>query len=174
VEVGKPGFYSASLLFPRGTDLSVLKAGAADAAFGKWPKAGEMKLKSPFLDQGEQVQYGGFESGAEYLRAVAYEQRPRVFDTRMQPLTDETRVYAGVWAIAIIRFFTYDKGVNRGVSTGLNGLMIVADDKQLGGGGVDPQTAFGGVQIDAEVDPAGMFSGGEDKEAAARRALFGE
>lgn len=169
------GKYGANLVFPAAADLSVLRAGAGECALAKWPKAAEMpKLKTPFKDQGEMTKYEGYEAGGVFLTATADQNKPRVFDARMLPITDEDRVYPGVWAIAIVRPFAYDKGVNRGVSFGLQAVMIVADDKQLGGGGIDPQTAFGGVNIDAEVNPQGMF--GDNKtaaEEAAKKALFG-
>lgn len=165
------GKYGANLVFPVGADLSVLKSAASETALAEWPKAAEgMKLKTPFKDQGEMLKYEGYEEGGVFITATADQNKPRVFDSRMVPIVDEDRVYPGVWAICVVRPFSYDKGVNRGVSFGLQAVMIVADDKQLGGGGIDPQTAFGGVQIDSEVNPQGMFA---DPEQAAKKALFG-
>lgn len=178
VEAGKTGVYGASLLFPKGADISLLRTAAAETAVAKWPKAGTPegpKLKNPFLDQGASVKYGGFEEGAVYLRANAYENAPWVVDARQQIVTDPKLVYPGVWALAFINPGVYDKGVNKGVSFFLNGLMLIADDKELGSGSGRPTPMhFGGVQIDAEVNPAAGFGGqAEDKEAAARKALFG-
>jgi len=153
------GKYGTNFVFPVGADINILMRAAEACALDKWPKGGG-KLKGPFKQQEEMLKYEGYEAGGYYISATADKTPPRVFDSRMVPITDEARVYPGVWAVAIIRPFSYDKNVNKGVSFGLQGLMIVADDKQLGGGGVDPQKAFGGVSIDAEVNPAAGFEPG--------------
>ena len=66
------------------------------------------------------------------IRAGANQAVPCV-DARLAPIVDPNKVYPGVWAICTIRSFAYDKGVNRGVSFGLQAVMIVADDTNIGG-----------------------------------------
>ena len=177
VEEGKEGAYSAALVIPTMADLTVLYKAAENAVLAQWPKAGQPggpKVKAPFLKQDEMLQYGGFSPGGIYIRAVAYENRPPVYNQQLAPIVDPAKVYPGVWAVCTVRAFTYDKGVNKGVSFGLNSVMIVADDKPLGGSVSSPANDFAGVQIDAEVNPAGMFAtGGASSEDAARSALFG-
>lgn len=164
------GKYGANFVFPVGADINLLAKAAEACAIDKWPKGGG-KLKGPFKPQEDMLKYEGYEAGGFYISATADKTPPRVFDSRQVPIIDESRVYPGVWAVAIIRPFAYDKGVNKGVSFGLQGLMIIADDKQLGGGGIEPQKAFGGVQIDAEVNPAAGFGGG-GSEADIAASLF--
>lgn len=170
------GKYGANLLFPKGADLTLLEKVAGETALAKWPDSKTRpKLRAPWKDPAEMSKYEGYEECGTFISATADKTRPSVVDGRMQPVVDEERVYPGVWAVCVIRPFAYDKQVNKGVSFGLQSVMIIADDKNLGGGGVNPVTAFGGVQIDTEVNPAGMFGGApaEDKEAAAMKALFG-
>lgn len=156
------GKFGANLVFPLGVDLSVLKQAAGVVAKEKWPQAGTPqgpKLKSPFKPQDEMLKYAGYNEGGEFLTAIADRQPPCVA-MNMAPITEieaDKRVYPGVWAICSIRPFAYDKGVNKGVSFGLQSVMIIADDVSLGGGGSDPNKDFAGVQIDQAVNPAAMF-----------------
>lgn len=183
---GKPippnteGTWGSVLMFPKDADLALLYRQAQDVALAQWPSATKLKLKNPFLQQDEMVQYGGFTPGGVYIRSVAYEVQPPVWTQSHQPIIDPARVYPGVWAVCTIKAFPYDKGVNKGVSFGLNSVMIVADDQPLGGGGSDPNHDFAGVNIDAEMQVDQMFGQGSSpadsaaaREEAARRALFG-
>ena len=166
------GKYSANLVFPVQADLILLKAEAARATMDKWANAGAKsgpKLKSPFKEQSEMAdRYEGYGDEGIFLTCVSDNIIP-VFDARSQPITDPDRVYPGVWAVATIRPFVYDKGVNKGTSFGLQGLMIIADDKRLGGGGASPSD-FKGIDIDASVSSEGVF-GNDEADAAAK--LFG-
>jgi hypothetical protein len=178
VEAGKEGTYGACLIFPLEADLGVLYREAQNVAMAQWPKPAKT-LKNPFLSQDDMLQWGGFIPGGTYIRAVAYENQPKIVDQQRVPIIDPNRVYPGVWAVCAIRPFTFDKGVNKGVSFGLNSVMLVAEDQVLGGGGSDPEHDFAGVQIDSELQVDSMFGGASGasataaREEAARRALFG-
>ena len=169
------GDYGANLIFPLGADLSVLYAEATAATKAKWANAGTPqgpKLRSPFKKQNEMTKYAGYSSDdkAIYISATSKKSQPVCVDMRMQPIVDASRVYPGVWAIATIRPFTYDQGVNKGTSFGLQSVMIVADDSKLGGGGFSASD-YEGINIDASVSGAGVFSDPAEADAAA--ALFG-
>ena len=130
-------------------------------------KQGGPKLKGPIKQQADMAdRYEGYGHEGVYISATA-DRQPTVYDARQQPITDPDRVYPGVWVVATIRPFTYDKGVNKGTSFGLQALMIVAEDKRLGGGGSSPAD-FGGIQLDAAVSADGVFGGDEDRAAAAK------
>jgi hypothetical protein len=166
------GKYGANLVFPIGADITLLQKAASEMAASKWPNAGKPsgpKIKTPFKSQEDMVgRYDGYEAGGVYISATG-DRQPQVYDARQQPVTDPERVYPGVWVVATIRPFAYDKGVNKGVSFGLQAIMLVADDKRLGGGGSSPAD-FGGIQLDAAVSADGVF--GDDEDAAAAK-LFG-
>ena len=166
------GKYGANLVFPVQADLTLLKAEAAKATLDKWANAGAKggpKLRSPFKEQSEMAdRYEGYDDQGMFLTCVS-DKIIQVFDARMQPVTDPDRIYPGVWAVATIRSFVYDMGVNKGTSFGLQGLMIIADDKRMGGGGASPSD-FKGIDIDASVSSEGIFGNDEDDAAA---KLFG-
>lgn len=169
---GKPippnteGKFGASLLFPAGVDISVLRQASAEVAKAKWPDVGTLKvpkLKSPFLSQDEDAgRYVGYEEGGVLIRTIANQKMP-VVDLRLAPVVEESKVYPGVWALVTIRPFAYDKGVNKGVSFGLQTVMIVADDTNIGGtGSANPNEAFAGVSIDpGDINADAAFGGGE-------------
>jgi hypothetical protein len=153
MEDDKEPKFSVTLLFPPNADLSVLDARTAEVMAAEHPEyiqngqwvAG---LQWPMRDQGEKsMKLDGYMPGAKFLTASS-KYKPSVVDSRQVPIVDEARVYPGVWALACINCYGYNyKNMKRGVSWGLQSLMIIADDKKLGGGGVDPGTAFGGANV---------------------------
>lgn len=118
-------------------------------------------LKNPLRMQDEQPKYAGYTPGGRMIRATTH-YKPPIVDTANNPIVDTARAYPGVWALVSFNLFTYPrpggkfKG-NRGVSAGLQAVMIIADDTPLGGGGVDAKTQFTGVNLDAGFDPSAAF-----------------
>lgn len=160
--------FGATLLFPPGADISVLKADAAACAKGKWPTL-PRKLKSPFLDQTDDAdRYAGFLEGGVLIRASA-NQKITPVDRNLAPVIEEDKIYPGVWAICTLRAFAYDKGVNQGVSFGLQNVMLIADDTNIGGtAAANPRDAFAGVSIEAgDIDADKAFGEGSKAEATA-------
>lgn len=116
-------------------------------------------LHSPFRDQGEKRQYGGYTLGAVVITGQT-QYKPQIVDSAGNPIVDESRAYPGVWALVSVNLFHYGISPPRpkkGVSFGLQAVMLIADDDKLGGGAVDAKTQFVGVKIDAKFDPAGAF-----------------
>lgn len=182
---GKPtqqkpdGGYGAVLLFPKGVDISVLQKEMRDVALAKWPQAGQKggpKLFNPIRDQdidgkgnpGEAERYAGYELGAMRIGANANQKVPCV-DRRLTPIIDESKVYPGVWAICTVRCYTFERDGNKGPTFGLQAVMIVADDTNIGGtGSASPQEAFAGVSIDqGDINPDAAFGAGEKADAQA-------
>ena len=172
---GKPvppateGKYGANLVFPPQADISLLVKEVTRVTKAKWANAGEKgapKLKNPIKQQVELAgRFDGYGEEGIYLSCNSGRQ-PQVYDARQQLITDPDRVYPGVWVVATIKADTYDVGVNKGPTFYLQGLMLVADDKRLGGGGANPSD-FAGIQLDASVSGDGVFGvGDEDAEAA--------
>ena len=134
MEAGKDPKYAVTMLFPKGTDLSKLKA-AANAVVAekwgadktKWPKG----MRTPFRDQGEK-EFSGYEAGAIFVTATS-KQRPGVVDAQVQDIIDESQFYAGCYARATIRAFAYDQAGNRGVAFGLQNIQKLRDGEPLGG-----------------------------------------
>lgn len=156
--------YGANLLFPTCADLKPLEQAVVDVLKEKCPDAlssdprKKIKVKLPFLDQDDMLKYDGYTEGGRYIIATSKTNKPVVVDVKQQIVTEESRIYPGVWAICTVRPFWYDVGVNKGVSFGLQSVMVVADDDSLGGGMEDVATAFSGVKIDAgDVDADALF-----------------
>jgi len=127
------------------------------------PQGKPFGLHQPgWRDQGEKQQYTGYTPGLPFLRMTT-QYKPQIVDPAMNPIVDENRVYAGVWALLNFNIYTFGKNPPRpkkGVSFGLQGVMLIADDSKLAGGAPDPATQFAGVNVDAKFDPAGQFGAG--------------
>jgi hypothetical protein len=138
--------YALTALFPKGADLSAMKA-AANAAIvekwgedkTKWPK----NLRSPFRDQGEKdgPQY---EEGAVFMNLKS-KQRPGVVDAKVQDIIDETEFYRGCYARATVQAYAYDQAGNRGVSFGLQNIQKMKDGEPMGGGRAKASSEFEAV-----------------------------
>lgn len=135
--------FSVTMLFDKKADLAALKNAAKEAIEvkwgkdkAKWPKG----LRLPFRDQaekakevdGKQVLPAGYEEGATFITARS-NQRPGVIDRKKDDIIDETEFYAGCYARATLRAYTYDQSGNRGVSFGLQNLQKLRDGERLGG-----------------------------------------
>lgn len=144
--------YSVVALFPKGTDLTVLKKAAQEAIEKKWgadKSKHPTNLRSPFRDQSEREKEGtlpaGYEKGAIFLNLKSTE-KPGVVDQNVQPILDETEFYAGVFAKASVNAYAYDQKGNRGVSFGLSNIQKVKDGDALGGGRTRAQDDFAPIE----------------------------
>ena len=159
------GKFTATALFPPAADISVLKAAATEAALSKWPTAGQQggpTLHTPFRQQAEKSDLDGYTPGGIFVVGVADQRQPYIVDSRGVPITDRTQAQSGYWYLMVLRPFTFDSGLKKGVSFGLNGLMMIAKDREFGGGGSSPASDFHGVSIDtsaqaASVNAASLF-----------------
>jgi hypothetical protein len=124
--------YSCVALFPKGADLSAMKAEAQRVAVEKWGDKIPANLRSPFREQGEK-DYEGYVAGATFVRLKS-QTRPGIVDLAVAAIIDPSKVYAGVWAIAHTNAYAYHhpKG-GPGVAFGLEHLQIVRDDEPLDG-----------------------------------------
>ncbi len=154
MQAGAEPKYSITMLFPKGADLSALKAAAQAAVVEKWgadktkwPK----NMRNPFRDQGEK-EFEGYEEGATFLTATS-KQRPGLVDADVKDIIDEHAFYPGCYARASVRAFAYDQAGNRGVSFGLQNLQKLADGDPLGGR-TKPTDDFEPVASEADGKPA--------------------
>ena len=123
--------YGLTMLFPKGADLSKLKAAAQEAVKEKWGDKPPKSLRSPFRDQGEK-EYEGYVEGAVFVSASS-KQKPGLVDRQRQDIIDETEFYPGCYARATLRAFAYDNNGNKGVAFGLNNVQKLRDGDPLGG-----------------------------------------
>lgn len=117
-------------------------------------------LYNPFRDQSEKQNQNGFTAGCIFLSSVGTHFKPQIVDSAMNPIVDENRIYSGVWAIVAISMFVFGKSPSRpkkGVTFGLQTVMLFADDTNVGGQGGDPKSDFAGIKIDNAFQPAAAF-----------------
>lgn len=164
--------YECSILLPPGAQEqinSILWPEVYGIMKTKWPtrfgaNGQPVGLHTPWRDQGERISqksgqlHNGMTPGLPLMRFTT-EYKPQVVGPDMVPLSDEEaarRVYAGVWAVVLFNLFDYSN-MTTGVGCGLNGIMVIADDDKLAGGGPDLKAAFGGVQVEARFDAISQF-----------------
>lgn len=165
--------YSVQALFPKGTDLSKLKAIAHQLVAekwgpdqSKWPKKsnGESAIGNPFKKQsltrvnkeGKTVDNPGHVEGAEFM-TFKTTQKPGVVDQNVQPIIAEQEFYAGCYAIASIRPFYYDTKGNRGVTFYLQNIQKTKEGDQLSGR-PKPETEFAAIAGTETSNTNDMFS----------------
>jgi hypothetical protein len=142
--------FSLQLLFPAGTDLTILKKleeAAKEAKWGKDKKKWPKNLRSPIRsqddkektdDNGNSFMPPGYEKGGVYLNLKS-KNKPQVVDAEpdefgtLKHITEETEFYPGCWARVSVSAFAYDQAGNRGVSFALNNIQKVKDGDRLGG-----------------------------------------
>lgn len=130
--------YSTMLLIPK-SDTKTYQAlrDAEDAAKqrGKesvWGGKIPNDLNSIIKD-GDEVADDYPERAGHWYMAVRSKNRPGVVDRDVQPITDQSEIYSGVYARVSISAFPYKFGGTRGVSFGLNNVQKIADGESLGG-----------------------------------------
>ena len=165
------GNYNCAVLFPIGADLQIFYRLWTELAYKEYPEYWDaanqrfVGLESPFHDQNTKA-FGakpleGYTPGAIYFNSSS-RFKPPIVDAGQNPIVDEKRVYPGVWAFLAFNLYVYGKSPPRpkkGCSFGLQSVMIIADDKNLGGAGADPKKDFAAVKINAQTNGAAMFGG---------------
>lgn len=178
MEEGKEGKFGANLLFTEGADIKALvelRAKVIAENFPSNPKGAGFKM--PFRDQADRVApleggknpggktSKGYVPGCIFIAPTANNRPPlATFETGgVKPflLQDEAEIekvfYSGIWAICAVNAYASKNTVNPGVFFGLQSVLKVRDDETFSGGGLDPSTAFSGINIDAGVDPSALF-----------------
>lgn len=164
----KPKVYSAAMLWtPLQTALiwSVIWPVIYEHAAKTFPGNIDPQTRQPFglhfplHPQDQKPNYTGYTRGALYA-PVSSKFKPSIVDASMNPIVDEARVYSGVWAICACNVWDFNQQVKKGVSLGIQSVMIIGDDTPLGGGGSNPSQDFAGARVSANYDPAAAFGTG--------------
>lgn len=132
-------------------------------------------INMPFRDQGEKMKFGGYQPGSVFMTCTSNFQC-QVVDTNNNPISDERRVYPGVWAVAAVNAYHY--GVSppqpkKGVAFGLQSVMIIGDDASFLGGGSDPRKDFAKVTITAATQVSAMFGAHPPQGAPPAPSILG-
>lgn len=132
--------YSATLVFPKGTDLKELRAAAEAAGREKFgAKYNDMvkanKLKMPFRDDVEGTNYpeGTIRISAKDKSKPGIVSRYAGPDGKPKPVTDPAEMYPGCRVRASVRAFAYDTNGNKGVSFGLGNIQRLGEGERLDG-----------------------------------------
>lgn len=156
--------YSVQMLFPKTTDMSVIKKAINDAIIAKWGtlEKAPKPLRNPIRDGDVEKGPGTDYEGMYFMSASAPADRaPGVVDQKRQPIIDIGEVYSGCWMRAQISFYAYDKAGNRGIGVGLQNLQLVRVDDRLDGR-QKAEDAFGEIETEEvatlAADEADLFS----------------
>jgi len=79
------------------------------------------------------------------------DQKPIVVDANRQPVVDPSDVYPGAVALVVFNSFAYNHPTSKGVSAGLNGVMLTGEEGELGrlDGRPTADMMFGDVPVTA-------------------------
>jgi hypothetical protein len=144
MEAGKDPEYSLALLWPKTTNIKMIRDGIEAAAIAKFgpaaPKLLGTKLKMPLKDGDSKTDDEGnvdpVYKGHWYLNAKS-KQRPRILDPQMNEV-DPAEVYSGCFFHASLNFYGYEwkspqGATSKGVGVGLQSLMLVGRGKRIDG-----------------------------------------
>lgn len=153
--------FSIVCLFPKGADLSKLKAAAKAAAVEKWGDKIPKKLRSPFKDSGEKSEYDGFDEDCINI-SPASKYKPGLVDENVEPIIVETDFYGGCYARASVNAYAYQhpKG-GPGVSFGLLNVQKLRDGDPFSGKST-PEEDFDAVPPAPEGDAAPPAGDGDE------------
>lgn len=141
------GKFSVTMLFPKTTDISTLKANAKAALLEKFGTADRIPkgFRNPFRDGDTDEINKGKEGYAGHVFVTATSKTPvpilkHSAKTPQNPkgkvrVENPLDVYPGCYAIATIKASWYDMEGNRGVKFFLNNLLLHRDGEPLGSRG---------------------------------------
>lgn len=139
--------FSATFLLPPDFNLDPLKLAVLNAAKNKWGDVAakwisERKIKLPFKRQDEKSNLAGYTEG--YYINASSKNRPGVVDAALQPIENREDVQAGMIVAVTLNAYAWEHPQNgKGVSFGLQNVMIVKDDgTRFGGGASKPEEDF--------------------------------
>ena len=140
---GQDPKYSTVILVPKDDTETIEKIEAAQKQAledgkntkfnGKIPKP----WKNTFRDGDEEAD---LEKNPEYAGhmfmsvSANADRRPGIVDAQLQPVMDPDQVYSGVYARVSINAFAFNTSGNKGVSFGLNNVMVLGYGDRLAGG----------------------------------------
>lgn len=163
--------YSATLLIPKtDTDTLARVQAAIDAAVKDGVDRRIFKgavdpsrSKYPPLRDGDSPKDDGSPRGDEFAghwfisaKAPGNKPRPSVVDANVQPVMDESEIYAGCYVNMFVEFYAYENSGNKGIAASLRGVQFVRDGERLGGEPLEAEDMFsvvgGGAAASSDDD----------------------
>ncbi len=147
---GSPVGYGCTLLLTPITDQTIFWEEynrICQAEFQQFWNGQYYAVDNPIRNCGEKPQFAGYTPGC-FFTNVSSNFKPPIVDHMGNPIVDPNRVYPGVWAIVAVNAYASGKGQpKKGPRFGLQTIMIVGDDTNLGGAAPDPRAMFAGVNV---------------------------
>lgn len=142
--------YQAALLLPPDTDLQPFAKCLKVAMVEKWGPDFELRPgKNPIKrcdDRDPDKPLAGYEPGWFFINTSSKFQ-PSVLDQKKQEILDERRVFGGCWCRFHLNAYAWTHPTGgRGVSFGLNSVMLIREDARLGGR-KDAREVFGEIEV---------------------------
>ncbi len=75
----------------------------------------------------------GEECRGHWVLTSSTKQKPEVVDIALNPITNQTEVYSGMYGRVSMRFFPYNSKGKKGIGCGLNNVQKLEDGEPLGG-----------------------------------------
>ena len=149
--------FSISMLFPKTTDLSEIKALIKAAVIEKWgPDQAKWPTKivdgkkvsairMPLRD-GSEKSYEGYDDTIVFGTASSKQRPGLVGPDAKTPIIDANDFAGGDYARAKISVYAYDKAGNKGVSFGLRHVQKIKDGVRFSGAG-KAEDAFDAISV---------------------------
>ncbi|WP_239255390.1 DUF2815 family protein [Listeria ilorinensis] len=153
---GQEPKYSTMLIIPKtdkkaiadikAAQQAALEAGLSSKFGGKKPA----KLKTTLRDADEELDTDeNPEFAGCYFMNVSSKTKPGILDKQKQATESPDDVYSGVYANVSLNFYAYNTAGNRGISAGLNNVMVLGRGDYLGGR-ASAESDF--EEFEAEID----------------------
>jgi len=138
-DAGKDPKYQITLLIPKEDTATLSKMRAAQQAATnlKWPNKKPAIIADTIHDgDGVKPNSGepfGDECKGHYVMAVSSKFKPKILDREGNEVIDPSEAGSGDYFKASINFYGYDTNGKKGVSAGLNNLLLWDKGESLGG-----------------------------------------
>ncbi len=134
IQPGDDPKYSCSVLLKKGDPQiaavqTIIEQEKANAWPSGFPPNGKLFMKDCSVAFPSEPSIHGYMVVSGNARV---DSKPAVVDMNTLPVIDPSLVYAGAVAWVAFNSFTYDQPVNKGVSAGLNAVMITGEMGELG------------------------------------------
>ena len=160
--------YSVVCLVPKTDTATVegLKLAAKTAIVAKWPAGAPKGLRNPLRDGDTETKADGSPLGAEYsgcyffnAKTDASRNKPSVIDKAGREMIDPDSVVSGDFIRVSVNAYAYDAAGNRGVSFGLNNVLLERKGEPLGASRPSAAQEFG---IAPSAAPAAAAAAADD------------
>lgn len=153
--------YQGSLVFPKGSDLTLLNEAIEAAAVDKFGPnyKTKYKLKKPF-HKVEEFPNMGFDP-AEFdifIRASSTD-KPGLIGPDRGKVSDESQIYSGRYARFSVKPYAWEHATGgRGVSLGLHNVMLLRDAEAVGSTRISAEDEFSAVTLAPGQSADKLFS----------------